>query len=255
VSRLSSDRLTIGLWPHGVSIRSGVFTHERVEWDEWRPRSADDADVTGKGAVPVITEWFTDTPHRRIDADIVVSNSFARLQILEWSEELNGLREWYTVARAQMEMTWGMVPGDDWELRLDRRRFHMGRLACAFNKHFLNSLRELERLPGFQIRSIQANLARSFNLFAETIGSGIAIVVVPEKENITIGAVNRGSWVHMRTIPVAPLQDSSELRTLIERERLLLGLPDDASMFVCERADRGPEETSLASWSTAPRTS
>jgi len=238
-----------------VSIRSGVFTHERVEWDEWRPCSAEDADVTGECVVPIIMELFTGTPHRRIDADIVVSNSFARLQVLEWSEELNGLREWYTVAQAQMEMTWGMTPGDDWELRLDRRRFNMGRLACAFNKNFLNSLRELERLPGFRIRSIQANFASSFNLFAETIGSGMAMVVVPEKQNVTIGAVNHGSWVHLRTVPIAPRLDPRGLDTLIERERLVLGFPSDASLFVCEHADLRPEETSIASLSSAPRTS
>jgi hypothetical protein len=92
------------------------------------------------------------------------------------------------------------------------------------------------------VRSIQSNFTASFNDIATSIGTTATLIIVSERHSATIGAVHAGVWRYIRTLPITS-DDANEIKKLVDRERLLLGLPPDVTVVYKLGTDALPKST------------
>jgi len=241
VSPLWSERLQVGVWPHGITIRdAGAAPADAASQAYWQ-NPTDQEEGSWRTSIATLQHWVSNSAPQRGRLDIVVSDYFVRPVVLAWSPDLTKDEEWLALARARIDVTWGST--EPWEVRIDRLSFKSNCLACGIPQELWTKLLELQR-PGLKVNSIQPNFTSAFNSLASAIGRGAALIVVSERNSATIGAVEGGSWRHVRTLPAAG-DASEEIERLVERERLLLGLPPDVAV-VYRRDTDVPNQSDLA---------
>jgi hypothetical protein len=239
---LWSERLVVGFWPHGVTIGDAAARRtESVNCGYWR-NPLDQEENSWRATLDTLEGWITANAPKSVRVDIVISDHFVRHVVLPWSPELTEEQEWLALARARIDLTWGNA--EAFELRIDRLRYKSSCLTCAMDRDLRTHLFALERHPGFKVNSIQPNFTATFNSLAIGIGNAATLVVVPERHSVTIGAVDGSAWRHVRTQPVV-CNDASGIGKLVDRERLLLGLPSDVAVIYGPESD-GPNLCSLA---------
>ena len=241
MSPLWSERLVVGFWPHGVTI--GDATAKRtagVNRTYWR-NPQDQEEISWRASLDTLTHWIAGRTPKSVLVNIVISDHFVRHVVLPWSPELTEEQEWLALARARIDLTWGNA--EEFELRIDRLRYKSSCLTCAMDRDLRTHLFALERHPGFKVSSIQPNFTATFNSLATGIGNTATLVVIPERHSVTIGALEGSSWRHVRTQPIVR-NDASDIERLVDRERMLLGLPPDVAVVYGLESD-GPNPPSL----------
>jgi hypothetical protein len=242
---LWSERFVVGLWPHGITIGSGTGAPPDGSTHAFWANSSNEneADASWHASLGTLAHWAAEVSPKRAQLDIVVSDHFVRQVVLPWSADLTQDREWLALARARIDVTWGS--SEPWEVRIDRLRFKSSCLACGIHQDLLMQLLELRR-PGLMVKSIQPNFTTIFNQLAATVGQTATLLVVSERRSATIGAFDGGAWRHVRTLPVAG-EESDEIKHLVERERLLLGLPPDVTVIHQRAIDAAAASSATAS--------
>lgn len=238
MSLLWSERFVIRLWPHGVTIRNAIERGGTVQAYWQNP--ADDENLSWQASLNTLQRWITDTAPKRVRIDTVISDHFSHHLVLPWSPDLREDEEWLALAKARIDVTWGNA--ESWEVRIDRLRFESSCLTCAMPRDLRTQLLALERRPGVKVRSIQSNFTASFNDIATTVGTTATLIVVSERHSATIGSVHAGAWRYIRTLPITG-DDASEIEKLVDRERLLLGLPPDVTVVYKLGTDASPSLT------------
>jgi hypothetical protein len=234
---LWSERFVIGLWPHGVTIRNAIDGRSSGAVQAYWQNPVDDESLPWQVSLSTLKHWITDIAPKRVRVDIVISDHFSHHLVLPWSQDLREDEEWLALAKARVDVTWGN--GESWDVRIDRLRFGNSCLTCAMDRDLRTQLLTLERRPGVKVRSIQSNFTASFNDIAISVGTAATLIVVSERHSVTIGAVDAGIWRHIRTLSITG-DDLSEIEKLVDRERLLLGLPPDAAMIYKLGTDASP---------------
>lgn len=226
MSPLWSKRLVVGLWPHGVTIRdvTDLGASSLAYW----PNAVDEDVGPWRNSMVTFQRWTAESAPRRASLDIVVSDRLVHHVVLPWTSDLTDDEEWLALARARVDVTWGHA--ESWEVRIDRPRFKANRLVCAIDGDLRAQLLSLAQPPRLAIRSIQPNFSATFNELCATIGDAPTLVVVGERDSVTIGAIENNRWRNVRTLPTDG-SDQAGIGRLVERERLLLGLPSDVSVL------------------------
>ena len=228
MSPLWSNRLTVGLFSDGIRVRDGGASASVDSGAIFWPNAAGGEPNSWSQGVETLQRWIIEAASRRARLDIVISDHFARYFVLPWSSDLTSDDEWLALARARVDMTWGN--GDSWEVRLDRPRFGSNRLACAMDQDLRRQLLSLKGSGGVAINSIQANFTATFNKLCPSVSGSLTLVVVAERTCVTIGSVEDYQWRQVRTLSLSN-SDQQSLGRIIERERLLLGLPADVCVL------------------------
>jgi hypothetical protein len=226
VSPLWTKRLIVGLWPHGITIRDAADL-EGSSLAYW-PNAVDEVAGSWRNSMVTFQRWTTESAPKRARLDIVVSDCFVRHVVLPWTSDLTDDEEWLALARARVDVTWGHA--ESWEVRIDRPRFESSCLACAIDRDLRTQLLSLRQPPRLTIRSIQPSFTATFNALCTSISDAPTLVVVGERDSVTIGAIENNHWRNVRTLPTAG-GEQAVIGRLIERERLLLGLPPDVSVL------------------------
>jgi hypothetical protein len=235
VSLLWSEGFLVGLWAHGITIRRGTITRSDASSQAYWPNRSGEEIAAWRASVNTMERWLTEIAPKRARVDIIVSDHFVRQAVLPWSLELTEDDEWLALAKAHIDVTWGNA--ESWDVRIDRLRFGSTCLACGISQDLRTQLLELQKKsPGLRVRSIQPNFTATFNSVAATVGDTATLIAVAERSSVTIGALDGGAWRHVRTLPVAD-DDADKIERLVNRERLLLGLPSEASAIYRLRTD------------------
>jgi hypothetical protein len=240
---LWSERLVIGVWPHGVTICNGVARRTDGANQIYRGNPIGQEEASWRASLDTLENWVTDNASSNVRVDVVISDHFVHHVVLPWSRELTEEQEWLALAKARIDLTWGGA--EALELRIDRLRYKSGCLTCALDRDLRSHLFALEPRLGLKIKSIRPNFTATFNSLAAGIGNTTTLIVVPERHSVTIGAVDAGTWHHVRTQPVIR-KSASDVEMLVDRERLLLGLPPDTAVIYGPASDGSNQLSSAA---------
>ncbi|MGD0504150.1 MAG: hypothetical protein ABSD02_15525 [Steroidobacteraceae bacterium] len=229
MSLLSSSSAVIGLWPDGITVSRRGRSGEEASTQTYSANNTSGGNsASWRTSIAVLEEWLDDNEGTRAKSDIVISDQFMRYMVLPWSPELANDDEWRALARAKIDLMWGN--GDDFDIRLDQRRYKRSRLVCAMELDFRTRLKTLMSDHDHAIRTIQPHFTFAFNDVAAGISAHDALMVVSERDCATVAAITGCCWGHIRTI-LLPGLDSNAVDTLVNRERLLLGLSSEAAVI------------------------
>jgi hypothetical protein len=231
VSLLSSNCAVIGLWPHGITVSRREPSAEETSTQTYSPGSPSESPAAWATSLAALEEWLADDDGAHVVSDIVVSDQFMRYLVLPWSSDLANDAEWRALARAKIDLLWGNGSGLD--IRLDRPRYKRSRLVCAMESELRSRLQTLMRDRNHVIRSIQPHFTFAFNDVADELRAEEVLMVVSERDCATVAVADGSSWGHIRTL-LSPGLDPDALDTLVNRERLLLGVSAEATV-ICGR--------------------
>jgi hypothetical protein len=173
-----------------------------------------------------IKRWISEVAPRGARSEIVVSDEYVRYLVLPWSSDLTDEAEWLALAKARIDLIWGSGVASD--IRMERLRFNTSRLVCAMDQGLTVQLLALQASHGHTVTSIRPHFTVAFNALAGDIPPERTMIIISERQCLTIGAVEGGAWKHVRTIPIST--DAGSVEPLVNRERLLLGLSADCTI-------------------------
>lgn len=227
MSRWWNSRILVGFLPHGITVQEATGRIDNEPYSGYWPAGTQLGEFPWSAGFAALDQWLSNVAPRRSHIEVWLSSHYARYLVLPWSTDLKRDSEWQALAMARVEFIWGNKV--DWDIRLDRLRFESSCLVCAVDGQLTSALRALRSPNGLAIKSIQPHFSASFNELAAEVGDGPTLIVSPEPDCITIGAADQGAWKHIRTLPVSE-ESTLSVETLVNRERLALGLPADCSV-------------------------
>lgn len=232
MSRWWNSRILVGFWPHGITVQEATGRIDNEPYLGYWPAGTQLGDFPWSAGFAALDQWLSNVAPRRSHIEVRLSSHYAQYLVLPWSTDLKRDTEWQALAKARVEFIWGNKI--DWDIRLDRLRFESSCVVCAIDGQLTAALLALRSPIGLAIKSIQPHFSASFNELAADVGDGPTLIVSPELDCITIGAADQGAWTHIRTLPVS-VDSSLAVDTLVNRERLALGLPADCSVVYGRR--------------------
>ena len=225
MSLLWRDQLRIALSPSRVTAvrltggpRRRVVAKELIGCDGGTPN--------WKAALDAVTQALLSRPSwQRADASIVLSNHFARYQLLPWSDEIGSDAE----LEAYALQSFGQVHGEaakTWVVRVDEARRGQPTLACAVDRGLIDGLDESFAVSKSRLVSVQPYLASAFNTLRGGFADESAWFVVVEDGKLLLSLVLKGAWQAVTARKVPAESWATELPLLLDREWRLKGIAE-----------------------------
>lgn len=210
MSPLWREQLLIGLAPDAVEYAFNVPRGRR-------PRTVNQgvayAGAPGpepwRGAVTALAGVLPAMAARKPTCDVLLSSHFVRYQLLPWNDNINGLNEYASLARAQFIAVHGPV-AEGWDIRLGRAQFGSPVLACAVDMALLNQIDGIMEAAGAQVSTIQPYFSAAFDRWRSACKSPAWWFVAIEPGRLSIGRVAEGVWqsVSSRLLGANPVDET-----------------------------------------------
>ncbi|MCL4472162.1 MAG: hypothetical protein M1547_13805 [Gammaproteobacteria bacterium] len=164
------------------------------------------------------------------DATVVLSNGFARFQLLPWNENIAGEEELRAFARHKLASVYG--DSSEWEMRISEGNAKTESLACGVRRGLLDSIAAFCGNHGVRLRSVQPYLMAAYNRVRHELAKGSVWFSVAEPERVCVMLLENGAWrsVHCRSLKADDYL--AGLVAVLERERHLAGLGDQAGRML-----------------------
>ena len=247
MSRLSPERLLIGLAPDAVSLlrvsggaKPRVLDRRKVECD---PAAGGEP---WEGAAAALTRLGEEIGKARARATVVLSNHFARYALVPWSEGLGKADEEAAFARYCFAKIHG-ERSKDWDLRLSPGPSGSTRVASAVDAPLLRAVGSAFSARA-KLVSVQPYLMSAFNRARRQLASARAWLLLLEPGRACVARLEQGRWSAVRNSRADP-RDPQQWAGLLDRERHLAG-GDPAGEEVYVHGARGWNEPSakLDAW-------
>lgn len=229
MSPLWRDQIRIGLSPsHVALLRFGKGLKPQLTAKTVATCPAVAGDMPWSGALTALAELLNKPEWQHADATVVVSNGFARFQLLPWNEDIAGAEEQRVFARHKLAAVYG--DSSDWEIRIAEGNAGTENLACGMHSRLLESISACCSTHGVRLRSLQPYLMAAYNRVRQDLSQGNVWFAVAEAERVCIMRLEHGAWrsIHCRSLNS---DDAiAALVTVLEREQQLTG--------VVEKTDR-----------------
>lgn len=223
MSPLWRDQLRISLSPsHVALLRFGKGLKPRLTAKIAVTCQPVVGDAPWSGALAALDGLLSKPEWQRADASVVVSNGFARFQLLPWNEDIAGEEEQRSFARHKLAAVYG--DSSDWEIRIAEGNAGTENLGCGMHQKLLESITICCNKHGVRLRSLQPYLMAAYNRVRPELGQGNIWFAVTEPERVCIMRLENGAWrsIHCRSLATGnPL---AALVTVLEREQQLAGL-------------------------------
>ncbi len=173
--------------------------------------------------------WLAQSKWKSSDAEIVLSDAFARYVLLPWSDGFSNKSEMTSLARIHFEMLFGAAGGAEkisWHLP----GYGKDGIACSLREEFLQLLKETFAKHGVRVVSIEPRFVRTFNTWRKRVaGNGLLVSV---ENGLCVMAVLRDDlWRSIRTIKL-PSNTPSALHAVIDRELVLQGESEQTRVYM-----------------------
>lgn len=197
--------------------------------------------------------------------DIVLSEHFARWQLLPWQAEVEAPAEKEAWARHSFRELYGEI-SRHWQVRCATQPPGAATPACAIDEGLLAALRGLATHHGCRLESLRPLLVAAAERWQRKIPRGIAWFAVFESGRLTLGLLHDRRWRALHAEPVAaPGERGERLAGLVTRAAIATGIdPGAGRLLLCgEGADTCPTPFPAAAvqrlgsalgWSATPRT-
>lgn len=169
-----------------------------------------------------------DGPARSAAVRVILSNHFVRYVVVPWRAELRGRAERQALAEHAFLSTYG-EPAAAWHVRLAPSRYGAAALACAVDRELAAALAALCEAGHHRLAGVQPLLMSAFNQHRHEFGAAACLFVL-EPGRLCCAWWQDGNWQAVRSVRLTGPAGAA----LLERERRLLGVPDDAPSFVCD---------------------
>ncbi|GAO36453.1 hypothetical protein SCT_1860 [Sulfuricella sp. T08] len=217
------DQIRISLSPSHVALMrfcKGMKPRLTAKTVAACPAGAGDAPWSG--ALTALDGLLIKPEWQRADASVVVSNSFARFQLLPWNEHIAGEEEQRSFARHKLAAVYG--DSSEWEIRIAEGNAGTENLACGMHVKLLGSITACCSKHGVRLRSLQPYLMAAYNRVRPELAQGSIWFAVTEPERVCIMRLENGAWRSIHCRSLATDNPLSALVTVIEREQQLAGL-------------------------------
>jgi hypothetical protein len=224
-------KITVLLSSHEVEIRrndrqraSAVKLPVRQAWNEeertWQP------------ALAALSAWFKEQGGLRIQANLVLSDRFARYAVLPWSPAVRTDLELAMVSRLHMESVYGL-PFNDQTIATDFASYGKPGVMCALPKDLIDEAENLFKQHRTTVSSIQTLFIASHNRSCKHLPANVLHVSI-EDTHVVLGTIKAGAWQDIRSVRLssAPADDESSLIAAIDREKVLQGLDRDTKVYL-----------------------
>ncbi|MTV40556.1 hypothetical protein [Duganella radicis] len=197
----------------------------------WKPRRgaslpiAVDAEASAsnwRAPLSTLKTWLADQP--RANVELVVSDCYARYQLVPWHSEVKTTAEISALGRACFADVYGSA-ADNWEIQTDLSGYGIPGVACAIDQALLKELRDIFTEGGMRLDSVRPMFMGMFNRYRKRLGAHALLASIDESRCV-LACIKDGKWHSIRSLPCM------DMDTVLEREILLQGLPHDAVRFV-----------------------
>jgi len=224
VSPLWRDKLLIGMSPE----RLVLLRQSRG----WRPVVRAKAIISvarateplWRAAVEMLASTLSsDANWQEADAAIVLSNRFARYQLLPWSDAVGNDAERDRYARELFSQVYGDVSGE-WEIRVTDTGYGAPWLACAVDRALIDQLTEAVTRGKSRLNSVMPHLAAALNRTRRTLKANDAWFVQIEPGRLDVALFVQGRWRALSSRRIGEDEVARELPLMLDREVRLSGL-------------------------------
>lgn len=239
MSLLWRNRLRISLCADRLVVRATKSRTSTV------PVQVNPNDADWRGAVEAIPAVLA--AHKNHDVSVVLADQFVRYALIPWNAALKSEDQWMTLARHRLTAVHGAAAAD-WDIKLTETAPMGPRLACAADRALIDELAAKLVAANARLTAVQPFLVAAFNRIRGTIGNGSCWLVIEEPGRLTLGFIQRGTWVAIRSRRIDG-RWRELLPEIIERESAFLALSEPCTrVIVC--AQDAFDADQYESWST-----
>lgn len=224
MSLLWRDKLLIGFSPERVALlrRSGGW-RAALRAKALVP-VARGGDPAWQGAVEALAATVRgDAAWRAADAQITLSNHFARYQLLPWSDAIGNDAERDRYARELFLQVYGDVVGQ-WDIRVTETGYGAPWLACAVDRGLVEALGEALGAGNNRLVSLTPHLVSAFNGTRPAFKEKDTWLVQVEPGRLLLALFVEGRWRVLNSRQIVADAWAHELPRLLDREARLNGL-------------------------------
>lgn len=225
MSPLWRDKLLIALSPDRVVLlrkQGGLRTQLLANAVIAVPPGA--ADMPWKPAVAALAHaLLNDKKWQEAEVSVVLSNHFARYQLVPWSDAVTRSEERDAYVREVYAQVYGEGTGN-WVLRVSETGIDAPWLACAVDRALLDQIEEAVTHGKGRLVSVVPHLMSVFNAMRSTMRAKDAWFVQVERGRLLLALILNGQWQALSSRQIAGDTWHRELPLLLEREAQLKGL-------------------------------
>jgi hypothetical protein len=220
VSRLSAERLLIGLAPDALSLlRLAGGAKVRVVDKRTLPCDPSGSEPW-EGAAAALSRLAGEIGKASARVTVVLSNHFTRYALVPWSEGLRKAEEEAAFARYCFAKIHG-ERSKDWDLRLSPGQSGAPRVASAVDAPLLQALRSAFPARA-KLVSVQPYLMSAFNRCRRELAGARVWLLLVEPQRTCLARLENGRWAAVRNSRGA-LTGPEQWAGLLDRERHLAG--------------------------------
>ena len=220
MSRLSPERLLIGLAPDSVSLLR-VSGGARPRALDQRNLACDAApDEPWEGAAAALSRLAGEFGKASARVTVVLSNHFARYALVPWNEGLGKADEQAAFARYCFAKIHG-ERSKDWNLRLSPGDSGSARVASAVDTPLIRAVGSAFSSRA-KLASVQPYLMSAFNRARAQLAGARAWLLLVEPGRTCLARLERGRWAAVRNSR-GDADSPQQWAGLLDRERHLAG--------------------------------
>lgn len=225
MSRLWPDQVHIALAPDRlVLVRVSGGLVPKVLAKAIVPVPADPSETGWKSAAETLAKvLLADRQWQDAKTSVVLSNYFARYQLIAWSDAIETDEEREAYIRASFAQVYGESSAD-WAYALSETGRGASWLAAAIDRPLLAQLEESIGMNRSKLVSVMPHLMPAFNAARHEIKRPKAWFVQVENKKLLLGLILGGHWQSIGSRQVSDDAWQQELRVLLDREWRLKGM-------------------------------
>jgi len=169
---------------------------------------------------------------RRAEATVILSNAFARFQVVPWHDQIG----WGAERGAYVRHGFQRVYGDDvrgWDVRVSDEGHGAPAVAAAVDRDLLAAISGAARQHGIAVVSVQPYLMWAINRWRTALRAGDFCLALVETGEVCTVLRAGGSWRAVKVAPMNGREPQAFVGELVERELCLAGLdPERIKVYV-----------------------
>lgn len=202
----------------GKGLRPRVVEKTRIHCDAG-------GDTPWRNALTSLAALLEKPQWQQADAYIVLSNSFARFQLLPADAQVKNEEEQQAFARHTLSCVYGDI-SNNWEFRISKGLAGTDSLVCGVDSALLQAIDECCQRNRVRLRSVQPYLMAAYNQVRRELAQGAVWFAVAEQERVCAISLENGALRSIHSRSIAADDYLAALVTACEREQQLAGSGD-----------------------------
>lgn len=231
---LWSDKLQIVLAPERVTItrQNGGFRPGAITSKTMPCAAPEQGEHAWQPAIRALQELLKKNDVANTKADMLLSNHFARYQLINTQPDLNDFEE----EQAFVRFSFSEVYGDEvnhWQLRWGSGLQIAPQVASAIDNGLIEQIESMLAAAGVKLNSLQPYLMGAFNYVRKLVDTKPHWLVLVEPGSACVGFMHSGDWQLLHSSRLGA-DWATDLPRVLGREFQMVGpVGERSQMIVC----------------------